>query len=163
MVFRRLGTAAAVVGGVAAMLVGAAAGPASADCDQPRLVSVSGYRAPEGSAAQEFTRFEFAVSSAGCPQPGAVRYETVAYTAGRTDFVDTVGGLELPAGDLRKQAVIVLVVPDTVAEPVECFSVRIAAAGGNVKTDVAEAAGIIVDDDRRGVGKRITEGFICSE
>lgn len=164
-VFRRLGVLLAVVGGIATTMVSVAAGPAAAGCDAPRLVSVEGYRAPEGTSVgqREFTRFEFAVTSSTCPQPGSVRYETVAYTAGEADFVRQAGELSFKAEDLGRQTITVLVVQDSEPEANECFSVRLSKPAGRVQVGTPEAAGIILDDDRRQGGRPLPQSFICSE
>lgn len=165
-VFRRLGVVLAVVGGVATTGVSVAAGPAQAACDTPRVVSVAGTRAAEGTAVPgqaQFTTFEFAITSAACPQPGALRYETVAYTAGRADFVPRTGEVAFKAGDLGRQTVSVQVVQDSEPEPNECFSVRLSKPAGAVRVENAEAAGIIVDDDRQAATGPLPQIFICSE
>jgi hypothetical protein len=166
-VFRRLGAVVVVVGGIATTVVGVAAGPAGAGCDAPRLISVTGFRAAEGTSVgqREFTRFEFAVSTsaASCPQGGTARYETVAYTAGRADFVGQAGELSFKADDTGSQTVTVLVVQDAEPEPNECFSVRLSKPGGRVEIGTAEAAGIILDDDRGQRKPSLPHSFICSE
>jgi hypothetical protein len=166
-VFRRLGMVLAVVGGIATTVVSVAAGPAQAACDTPRIVSVEGVRAAEGTALPgqvQFTTFEFAVTSTSCPLPGTLRFETVAYTArGQADFVPRAGELAFKSGDLNKQTVAVQVVQDAEPEANECFSVRISKPAGAVRIETAEAAGIVVDDDRQSVRGPLPRVFICSE
>jgi hypothetical protein len=165
-VFRRLGVALAVIGGAATTVVSVAAGPAGAACDAPRVVSVEGVRAAEGTARPgevAFTTFEFAVTSTSCPLPASVQFETVGYTARpKVDFVPRAGELAFKEGDLDKQVVAVQVVQDAEPEANECFSVRLSKPAGKVRIGTAEAAGIVVDDDRPAGGVQ-PQIFICSE
>jgi hypothetical protein len=160
---RRVGAALVLtIGGVAT--AGGLAGPASAaaSCQGPRLVGITGGKVVEGTERGGFSKLDFTVSSAGCAAEGTLSYETVAYTAGKDDFVPQRGRLDLKAGDLSSLTVTVQVVADSQPERNECFSVRIAASAGDVKVDPDEAAGIIVDDDgKKDPGQ--SGGFICSE
>lgn len=166
-VLRRLGAALAVISGVATTVVGLTTGPAQAACDEPRLVSIEGYRAVEGTSVQkgQFTPFIFTVTSSACPQEGSVQYETVAYTADQEDFVRQAGGVSFKPGDPSKQVITIQVVPDSKSEKNECFSVRVSKPTGRVVIDPEhnEAAGIIVDDDTPQSKVPVGGGFICSE
>jgi hypothetical protein len=164
---RRLGAALAVISGVATTVVGPAAGPAQAACDEPRLVSIEGYRAAEGTSLQkgQFTPFIFTVTSSACPQEGSVQYETVAYTADQDDFVRQAGVVAFKPGNIDKQVITIQVIPDNKPEKNECFSVRLGKPAGKVTIvpDRGEAAGIIVDDDTPQQKVPVGGGFICSE
>jgi hypothetical protein len=130
------------------------------------VISVVGTKAPEGTSRQpgDLTKFEFTVTSTGCPQPGAAQFQTVAYTAGPNDFIARSGELSFKDGDFSRLTITVLVVPDAEPEDNECFSVQLPKAAGNVKVGTSEAAGIIVDDDRqRRVPPGQVLGFVCSE
>jgi hypothetical protein len=166
-VLRRLGAALAVTGGVATTVVGSGAGTAQAACDDPRLVSIEGYRAVEGTSAQkgQFTPFTFTVTSSACPQEGSVQFETVTYTADRTDFVSQTGQVSFKSDDTSRQVIVVSVVPDSKRERDECFSVRLSKPAGRIviPDDKNEAAGIIVDDDTPSNKPPASGGFICSE
>jgi hypothetical protein len=148
-------------------VVGFSAGPAQAACDDPRLVSIQGYRAAEGTSVQkgQFTPFFFTVTSSACPQEGSVQYETVAYTADQEDFVRQAGAVTFKPGDPDKQVITIQVVPDSKREKNECFSVRLGKPAGRVviAADRGEAAGIIVDDDTPPQKLPVGGGFICSE
>jgi Calx-beta domain len=164
-IFRRLAVLLAVLGGVATTVVSVAAGPAQAACDTPRLVSVEGVRAAEGTSVEQgrFTSFEFAVTSSSCPLPGTLRYETVPYSAREADFVPRSGELSFKPGDLGKQTVTVQVIPDSEPEANECFSVRLSKPTGQVRVGTAEAPGIVVNDDRQSAKGPLGQIFICSE
>ncbi|MEN3356602.1 MAG: endoglucanase [Mycobacteriales bacterium] len=166
-VLRRLGAVFAVTSGIAASVVGVGAGQAQAACDDARLVSIEGYRAAEGTAVQkgQLTPFIFTVTSSACPQEGSVQFETVAYTADRTDFVSQAGAVSFKPGDPSKQVIVVQVVPDSKPERNECFSVRLSKPAGRIVIPEGrgEAAGIIVDDDTPANKTPIGGGFICSE
>jgi hypothetical protein len=154
---RRLMVVLAVLGGVAVPAVPARAGT---ECTGPRLLGVTGTRVVEGTSRTGYTTMTFTIDSTGCAQKGSIRYQTVGYTArAKVDFLPTDGSISYELGQTGKRTVAVQVVPDAIAEPDKCLSLQIVVAAGSVRADPAEAAGIIIDDDRSGAGG----GFRCSE
>lgn len=180
--FRRLGGVLAVLGGIASVVVAASAGPAgaaalprpaagpaaTAPCTGPRVVSILGTKAVEGTATDQrtLTPFTFTVVSTGCPLSGTVGFTTVPFTAGQDDFVMQTGRLGFRAGDTDRQLITVQVVADKQPEPNECYAVQLMPASNTVQIATDEAAGIIVDDDQKPTGAGqppVTREFHCSE
>ncbi|HST67592.1 MAG TPA: hypothetical protein VLM05_20645 [Mycobacteriales bacterium] len=145
---------------------GGAAGPAAgpvvgAACSGPRVLSITGSRVVEGSTRGTLTSASFTVTSTGCALEGTVRFATVAYTAGKDDFVARTASVAYRAGDSGARSVVVQVIPDLLPESNECFAGMLAAPSANVRIAAGgdQAAMIILDDDT----KRAAGGFICSE
>jgi hypothetical protein len=194
-VFRRLAMVLAVLGGIASVVVAASAGPAGAaapprpaagpvaaplapaPCTGPRLVSILGTKAAEGTATDKggrLTPFTFTVVSEGCALPGEVGFTTVPFTAGADDFVMQTGQLAFRSGDAGRQLITVQVLADPQPEPDECYAVMLLPGSSTVRITTDEAAGIIVDDDQKAKPSRavtplvvrappVTQEFHCSE
>jgi ELWxxDGT repeat protein len=113
--------------------------------DLPAL-SVKGGTGREGGWFPQAVPFEITLANAG-DRPVTVRYETVDGTAiaGR-DYVAQAGMVTFPVGTTSR-TVYVPVIDDPRREPAETFSLRLTGAKGAV-LDVAQATGLIEDDDR---------------
>jgi hypothetical protein len=140
--------ATGVLAGSAAGILLGTAGPALANCDLPRLVSVQDVRQYEGSGGGS-TFFVFTVTSAGGCAAGSVTYATVdgtATAAGGDYTAVPPTTLSWAAGDNSTKVIIVPVNRDNIDEPNEAFTVQPTASTGFVNTS-SFGHGTILDDD----------------